>query len=59
VRDVFLVAALRRRFDGDLVCEPRHPSWFSPAAEHLLAGARVARVAADPAVVAAGVADRH
>lgn len=31
-----------------LVCEPRHASWFTPAADALLEGLRVARVAADP-----------
>ncbi|WP_042442405.1 DUF72 domain-containing protein [Azospirillum sp. B510] len=42
-------ALLRARFDGDAVCEPRHPSWFTDAAESLLAAHHVARVAADPA----------
>jgi len=46
-------AALRERFAGAVVCEPRHASWFTPAAERLLEGAGVARVAADPAVVPA------
>lgn len=32
------------------VCEPRHPSWFEPEADALLASLRVARVAADPAL---------
>ncbi|MGQ9367750.1 DUF72 domain-containing protein [Azospirillum sp. ST 5-10] len=41
-------ATLRRRFAGDVVCEPRHPSWFAPQPERLLADHRVARVAADP-----------
>jgi uncharacterized protein YecE (DUF72 family) len=45
------LAALRARFEGEVVCEPRHASWFSDEAEALLAGFRVARVAADPAVV--------
>lgn len=45
--------ALRRRFAGAVVCEPRHPSWFTPAAERALVDHRVARVAADPAVVPA------
>ena len=44
---------LRVRFAGDVVCEPRHATWFSPAAEALLAKFRVARVAADPAINAA------
>jgi uncharacterized protein YecE (DUF72 family) len=39
---------LRSRFDGRVVCEPRHPSWFSAAAEALLVRNEVARVAADP-----------
>jgi uncharacterized protein YecE (DUF72 family) len=32
-----------------LVCEPRHRSWFTKAAEHALREAGVARVGADPA----------
>ena len=40
---------LRGRFGGQVVCEPRHESWTSPAAEQLLTAHRVARVAADPA----------
>jgi uncharacterized protein YecE (DUF72 family) len=45
--------ALRERFSGSVVCEPRHPTWFSPGgeAERLLIDFRVARVAADPAPV--------
>jgi uncharacterized protein YecE (DUF72 family) len=47
---------LRGSFAGMVACEPRHPSWFNPEAEHLLAEMNVARVAADPACVpAAGV----
>ncbi len=42
---------LRERFDGLLVCEPRHPSWFGAEAEALLSAFQVARVAADPAIV--------
>ena len=45
--------ALRDRFDRELALEPRHASWFEPAADRLAARYRVARVAADPAVVAA------
>jgi len=38
------------RFRGTrIVCEPRHPSWFTSAAENALRDARVSRVAADPA----------
>jgi len=44
---------LRSRYDGPVVCEPRHETWFSTAASELLASFRVARVAADPAVVPA------
>lgn len=43
------LAALRDRFDGGVVCEPRHPSWFADAADRALSRFRVARVAADPA----------
>ena len=42
---------LRERFTGTVACEPRHSSWFSAEAEAMLIAARVARVAADPAVV--------
>lgn len=34
-----------------IACEPRHPTWFEPAADALLERHRVARVAADPARV--------
>jgi uncharacterized protein YecE (DUF72 family) len=44
---------LRKRHAGDVVFEPRHPTWFTPPAEGLLARHRIARVAADPAVVPA------
>jgi uncharacterized protein YecE (DUF72 family) len=44
---------LRERFEGAVVCEPRHASWFEPAAERLLVRRRIGRVAADPAVVPA------
>jgi uncharacterized protein YecE (DUF72 family) len=42
---------LRDRFQGTAVCEPRHPTWFTPEAEALLKEHRIARVAADPAPV--------
>jgi uncharacterized protein YecE (DUF72 family) len=45
--------AMRERFTGAIVCEPRHASWFTRAVERLLEDARIARVAADPAVVPA------
>ena len=44
-------ALLRRRYDGLVACEPRHPSWFAPEADRLLIDHEVARVAADTAVV--------
>jgi uncharacterized protein YecE (DUF72 family) len=40
--------ALRERYPGGLVCEPRHASWLQPAAEAMLTEFRIARVAADP-----------
>ena len=42
---------LRSRTEGEVVCEPRHPSWFEGEADRLLLDCRVARVAADPARV--------
>jgi uncharacterized protein YecE (DUF72 family) len=47
---------LRNRWDRSIACEPRHPSWFEGEAGALLAGLRVARVAADPARVPAAAA---
>ena len=44
---------LRDRHSGPVVCEPRHPSWFSDTADGLLKANHVGRVAADPAVVTA------
>lgn len=46
-------AALRERFSGDVVLEPRHATWFEHAADRLVTQYRVARVAADPAMVPA------
>ena len=43
-------ATFRARYDGLLACEPRHPTWFAGDAEDALRNARVARVAADPAI---------
>jgi uncharacterized protein YecE (DUF72 family) len=40
---------LRTQFDGGIALEPRHASWFGPAAGRLLIKLRIARVAADPA----------
>ena len=44
---------LRARFRGHAACEPRHRSWFSTEAEHLLHAVQVVRVAADPALMPA------
>lgn len=45
------LANWRKRHSGLTVLEPRHPSWFAPEVEERLIDARIARVAADPAVV--------
>ena len=46
---------LRSKIDTEVVCEPRHVSWFDNDAGEVLRALRVARVAADPALnVAAG-----
>jgi uncharacterized protein YecE (DUF72 family) len=42
------LASLQRKSSVQLVCEPRHASWFGPEADALLKDHRVARVAADP-----------
>jgi uncharacterized protein YecE (DUF72 family) len=39
---------LGRAFDGAVVCEPRHLSWFTPQAGQLLQQCEVARAAVDP-----------
>ena len=44
-------ADLRTRFNGDVVFEPRHESWFTRDVEEMLVQHRIARVAADPARV--------
>jgi uncharacterized protein YecE (DUF72 family) len=44
-------ADLKARSAAAIACEPRHPSWFEDDADGLLARLKVARVAADPAVV--------
>ncbi len=43
---------LRTRIDTDVVLEPRHASWFEPDVGGWLASRGIARVAADPALVA-------
>jgi len=40
--------AFRTRYRGAAVCEPRHPTWFTGAADARLEAHRIARVAADP-----------
>ena len=40
---------LRAQYEGDVGWEPRHATWFTRAADALLARYHVARVAADPA----------
>ncbi len=46
-------AALTARTAAAVACEPRHPSWFTGAADALLGESCVARVAADPAIAPA------
>jgi uncharacterized protein YecE (DUF72 family) len=45
---------LRTRVEEDIVCEPRHATWFTPRADALLTAWRVARVCADPPTVVNG-----
>jgi uncharacterized protein YecE (DUF72 family) len=40
---------VRKQYAGQIVCEPRHVTWLSPAADQLLVDFSIARVAADPA----------
>lgn len=44
---------IRSRYYGDVFVEPRHRTWFSPAATKLMYDLKIGRVAADPAVVPA------
>lgn len=46
-------ALVRERFQGDVVFEPRHETWFGAEADSILREYRIARVAADPARVPA------
>jgi uncharacterized protein YecE (DUF72 family) len=43
---------LRDRHQGPVVCEPRHATWFEPAAVNILVTHRIGLVAADPSRVA-------
>ncbi len=47
------LSLLRETFSGDVVWEPRHSSWFTDSVDDLLREFLIARVAADPACVAA------
>ena len=47
------LAGLVDRAPARIVCEPRHPSWFSGVPDAMLDSLSIARVAADPALVAA------
>lgn len=42
---------VRSRYQGPMVCEPRHATWFSPRVASLLHRYEVSRVAADPPCV--------
>ncbi len=48
-RDFFKL--FRRQFEGEIVCEPRHITWFGKEANQLLTDYKMARVAADPDLV--------
>src|SRR5690606_23629184 len=45
--------SLQTTLASPVACEPRHRSWFEPAAEQLLVEHGISRVAADPSVVPA------
>ena len=47
------LASLRACYDGPVVIEPRHPSWFTTGVAARLYAHRVGQVAADPACVPA------
>jgi len=46
---------VRALYDGLVVCEPRHATWFSPSVNALLDRYQIARVAADPPPVPSAV----
>ncbi|MFC7516254.1 DUF72 domain-containing protein [Herbaspirillum sp. GCM10030257] len=48
---------LRTMIDVDVVCEPRHASWFTPVAAELLHNRKVSYVIADPQVSAVPIDD--
>jgi uncharacterized protein YecE (DUF72 family) len=45
------LSLLRANYSGDVVCEPRHRTWFEKRANDLLKEFAISRVAADPACV--------
>ena len=45
---------LRRRHDGPVVCEPRHPTWFTRTVEDVFVRYAIGRVGADPQCAANG-----
>ncbi len=49
------IELVREVYDGAVVCEPRHATWFTPAVNSLLDHYRIARVAADPPPVLAAI----
>lgn len=44
---------VRNQYEGDVFIEPRHRTWFSPAATKMMYDLKLGRVAADPAIVPA------
>ena len=46
---------VRSLYDGPIVFEPRHPTWFEPPVELLFEQYRIARAAADPPTVPAAL----
>ena len=46
---------VRELYNGPIVCEPRHATWFLPIADALLERFRISRVAADPPRVPAAI----
>jgi uncharacterized protein YecE (DUF72 family) len=48
------LSCLRQIYAGDVVWEPRHPTWFGEKAEAMLEKFDIARVAADPARAPSG-----
>lgn len=44
-------SVLRAHLTSAIVCEPRHPTWFTPQGASLMQAYEIGRVAADPSVV--------